>query len=536
MDNCLTPPKLPKLPLGQHTFRKLRERGFLYIDKTDLVLQLIEEGDGYFLNRPRRMGKSLLISVLEALFEGRRELFEGLAIADSDYDFKPYPVIRLDFGSIAMQPLELYKSDLCDELRRIAAEHGLPDIKGTIPSRLLINLVTTLAEKEQVVLLIDEYDQPIQHNLETPEQTRPYLDFLKSFYTVVKSLQPYLRFTFVTGVSRFSKTTIFSGMNHLKDLSLRAAYAALLGITEEEITQELLPWVRRIAASQQQSEAEIRELMRCWYNGYRFAGEPTAASVYNPHSLFSFLEEGKLVNYWFSTGTPSFILDLIRQEQYPVVDFEAGVTVFDSELRDSFDADHIDLITLLYQTGYLTISHYDATSDEYTLHFPNEEVRRSFFKCLSPLFFGTSSTQSRITMKDIAHGLRTGDVNPIIAACNLMLGQLSHHLQRRDEAYYHSLAFVMLSIIGFPVEAEKSGCKGRLDMSLRIGNRAYILEFKRDSSAAAAMRQIHEKQYARAYAGKGLQIYLVGINVNSTSCSIDDWIVERAQMLPLQQP
>ncbi len=439
MTDDLKQPKLPKLPIGEQSFRTLREDGYLYIDKTETVLRLIQEGRSYFLGRPRRMGKSVLVSLLQALFEGRRELFEGLAIAKSDYDFKPYPVIRLDLGMITTESLELFKLNLCEELNDIAIEHGVPKVQGVHPSRMLASLVKALAEKEQVVLLIDEYDRPILNTLSAADKAQIYSDFLKDFYATVKALQPYLRFTFITGVSRFAKTSIFSGMNHLKDLSLQEKYTTLLGITEEEITRELLPAVRQIAEKRQQTEKDIRELMRLWYNGYRFAGERTAPSVYNPHSLFSFLDEGKFVNYWFSTGTPSFILDLIRKEQYPVVDFETGERVFDSVLRESFEIDRIDLIALLYQTGYLTIADYDDSTSEYTLRFPNEEVRRSFFTCLSELFFGASSTQSRIRMKEIARGLRDGDVEPFVKACNLMLGQLSHHLQRREEAYYHTL-------------------------------------------------------------------------------------------------
>jgi len=388
MTDDLKQPKLPKLPIGMQSFQALRERNYLYVDKTALVLRLIEEGECYFLGRPRRMGKSVLLSLLQALFEGRRELFEGLAIAKSDYDFTPYPVIRLDFGMITTESLELFKLNLCEELNDIAIEHGLPKVQGVHPSRMLASLVKALAEKEQVVLLIDEYDRPILNTLSAADKAQIYSDFLKDFYATVKALQPYLRFTFITGVSRFAKTSIFSGMNHLNDLSLDEDYAGLLGVTEEEITGALRPYVKLIAEKQQKAEEEIRELMRLWYNGYRFAGERTAPSVYNPHSLFSFLQKGQFVNYWFSTGTPSFILDLIRKEQYPVVDFEAGERVFDSVLRESFEIDRIDLIALLYQTGYLTIADYDDSTSEYTLRFPNEEVRRSFFHCLSALFCG----------------------------------------------------------------------------------------------------------------------------------------------------
>ncbi len=377
-------PRLPKLPIGEQSFRTIREDSYLYIDKTALVLQLIQEGRSYFLSRPRRMGKSLLVSLLKELFEGHRELFEGLSIAESGYDFQPYPVIRLDFGLIAARSFELFMSGLCRELRRIASAAGLGELRETTPDEMFAHIVQTLAEKAPVVLLIDEYDMPLLGKLEDPETAQPYIDFLKDFYAAVKALQPYLRFTFITGVSRFSRTSMFSGMNHLKDLSLQIRYAALLGVTEDEITRELLPAVRHIAEKQQKSEEEVRDLMRRWYNGYRFSAEPTAPSVYNPHSPFSFLEEGVLDNYWFETGTPSFAINLIRRETFPVEDIEKGLQVPSSILKESVQCGHISMTALLFQTGYLTIRSYDPDSREYTLHFPNEEVRYSFFQCLMP--------------------------------------------------------------------------------------------------------------------------------------------------------
>jgi len=522
--------RLPVLPIGQQSFRDLRENGYLYLDKTDLVLRLVQEGTSYFLARPRRMGKSLLVSLLQELFEGRQELFHGLAIAESDYDFKPFPVVRLDFGSIDTRSIDSFESDLCEELRSIAAKKGLGEIQGTNPSRILVNLIRTIAESERVALLIDEYDSPILKNIAIPEKAERYLDLLGEFYTTVKSLQPYLRFTFVTGVCRATTTTTFSGMNHLKDLSLRKDCATLLGVTEEEITHELLPFVKNIAEQRQTTEDAVRDLMRRWYNGYRFSGEPGALSVYNPHSLFCYLEEGMLENHWFETGTPSFAIDLIRQRKYPITNFETGVKVSRSVLKENFQLGSIDLVALLFQTGYLTIDHYDKSSRKYTLRFPNEEVRNSFFQCLLEVFFNATSAEAQQRIQEIEEGLRAGDVEPIVESCNLLLGRLSHHIQKKEEAFYHALIHTLLYTIGFSVESEKSGCKGRLDMGLHLGKKAYIFEFKRDSSAKAAIQQIHEKQYARAYEGEGLEIYLVGINVDSHACKIDDWAVEKQSL------
>ncbi len=425
---------LPELPIGQQSFANLRKRGLRYIDKTDLVLQLIKSGESYFLGRPRRMGKSLLVSLLQALFEGRRELFEGLAIAKAGYDFKPYPVIRLDFGGIDTRSPHSFESGLCKELKYIAVKHGLSALEGDSPIEMLLALVRAIAEQEQVVLLIDEYDRPILDNLNSQEKVQPYLDLLKNFYAAVKMLQPYLRFTFITGVSRFARTNIFSGMNHLEDISLLKDYAALLGVTEEEINRELLAYVRKIAEEQQQTEDEVRALMRRWYNGYRFSRQSTAQSVYNPYSLFSFLKQGECTNYWFSTGTPSFAIELIRKQLYPVADFETGVKATDAVLTQNFQLNQIDLRALLFQTGYLTISHYDQNTSQYTLKFPNEEVRRSFFESLMVLLLNDASGQAKLRMEDIITGLHAADVVPIIEAVNLLLGQISHHLQRREEA------------------------------------------------------------------------------------------------------
>lgn len=244
-----------KIPIGQQNFVALRERGFLYIDKTDLILRMIEYGDSYFLSRPRRMGKSLLVSTLRALFEGRRELFEGLAIANAGYDFRPYHVIHLNFGSFDPRSPSGFEEELCETLRDIADAHGCKISMGTALTRTLVALVETLAKTAPVVILIDEYDLPVLRNLTSPGGAQPFIDVLSIFFTAVKSLYPYLRFTFITGVSRFSKTTIFSGMNHLRDLSLMQEYATLLGITEGEIKQHLLPWSSSV-------DQEQRDLVR----------------------------------------------------------------------------------------------------------------------------------------------------------------------------------------------------------------------------------------------------------------------------------
>ena len=375
---------MKKLPVDVSNFRTLIEEGYLYIDKTKLIHTLIEEGKYYFLSRPRRFGKSLLISTLEEIFLGSKELFRGTWIGSSSYSWSHHPVVKLNFSTLDVSSSSALQTSLSLELDDIAEEHGVDLSKYPTPGTKLKGLIKRLSKTAKVALLIDEYDYPLVHNLRHLDVARENQELLGNFFSVIKGLEEYIRAVFITGISKFAKTSIFAGMNNLNDLSLDPLAASLLGYTEEEITSYFGPYITQLAGVQ--DEDTIREMMRLWYNGYCFSR--IAVKVYNPFSILYLFKKQKFDNYWFESATPSFLVKLLAQEEYPL-DKLTGVEETSRSLG-TFTLDDLPLTTLLFQTGYLTISSYDAAQDTYTLDYPNLEVQASYTS-FGSLFKGASS-------------------------------------------------------------------------------------------------------------------------------------------------
>lgn len=369
-----------KFPVGVQDFPLMRREGFVYIDKTEWIYHMMTNGVAYFLARPRRFGKSLLVSTLESLFKGERELFNGLWIDGSDYPWREYPVIRLDLSKAVSSTPEALSTSLQELLQENANKYEISGFQRPYPSFSLSALVIELAKKKgPVVILIDEYDKPLIHQLANMELVAQNREILSEFYTTIKALSQYLHRIFITGVSKFSKVSLFSGMNNLIDISLKSEYATLLGLTENEIGCYFQDTLDLIAQKRQEPLEKIREKMKFWYNGYSFSRHKKGERVYNPLSVMEFLQSGEFDNYWFTTATPTFAVKLIKKNNYFIPNLEKGIIV-GKEIEASHESDIIDLPTLLFQTGYLTIDSYDKNSWTYFLKFPNEEVRRSFFR------------------------------------------------------------------------------------------------------------------------------------------------------------
>lgn len=362
-------------PIGLQSFPVIRKSGFVYVDKTKQIYQLAMTGQTYFLSRPRRFGKSLLVSTLESLFKGEKELFDGLWIASSDYKWEIYPIIALDFSLLLTDTYDGFIRTLQEQLQHIANQYNIGEIRMETPQETLIELVQKLSVLGQVVILIDEYDKPILDRLEDSELINKYREMFKTFYGNIKALGKYLRFTFITGVTKLSQ--VFSVMNNSEDISFSSDYANLLGITEEEIEQYFLPEINNIALKNQKTIEEARLLIKKWYNGYRFSGQPEAPTVYNPISLMNYLKSHRLTNYWFAIETSNFLYKLILNQDFIIPDFESEIST-DNSIENNHDLEDLDLVTLLYRTGYLTIKNYDEQMQSYTLQFPNEEIRRLF--------------------------------------------------------------------------------------------------------------------------------------------------------------
>lgn len=517
-----------KFPIGIQDFETIISEGYTYVDKTEWIYQLLTQAKSYFLSRPQRFGKSLLISTLAALFSGKRHLFKTLWIDSSDYDWKEYPVIRLDMSGINNQTPEMLERSLIRTAVDLAKEFGLI-LDGETSSDYLGNFIDqlALAWNQRVVVLVDEYDKPIIDQLESMATAVKNREILHRFYNILKVKDAKLKFLFLTGVTKFSKVSLFSGLNNLDDLSLSDSAATFLGWTQREISHYYANIIQQIAHEKRESIEEVLKSLKWWYNGYRFSKSPTVERVYNPLSVMQFLKTGRIDNYWFSTATPTFALKLIREKEFPIVDFESSIIVGRS-IDESYEIEKIDLATLLYQTGYLTINEYDAKSQRYFLKFPNEEVRRSFLDHLLEDLTFLSSSQSEPFLYRIEKALKAEDFDQFFQEFNILLASIPYTLQISKEAYYHSLLYAILRSLGFNVSAEVMTSRGRIDMVFFYKDHVFIFEFKIDSSAASALEQIKQQRYYEKYAGK--KITLIGANFDKTLRSISEWLMESIRL------
>ncbi|HLB53318.1 MAG TPA: AAA family ATPase [Chlamydiales bacterium] len=518
--------KVPKLPTGQFHFPNLIAQGYTYVDKTHLLYRLIQEEPGCFLARPRRFGKSLLVSTLEALFQGKKELFKGLWIETSDYEWKEHPIIHLDMsGGSSGSPEKLEKS-LKDTLIAIAKQYDIESIERELLSSTLEALVIEMFRRYgPIVVLVDEYDYPLVHNTDDLKLVEENRKFLQEFFANIKSQQRYLRFIFVTGVSQFTKVSLFSGLNNLEMVSFQEEYATLLGLTEEEITKYFAPNIQAVATSRNTSETEILLLLKKWYNGYSYTQNSNVPRVYNPVSVFKFLKTGILDNYWFSTGTPTMVITLAKQRDFSLVDLENDIPA-GSELEETHDIGTISIPVLLYQTGYLTIRKFDPQSSTYFLNFPNEEVRQSFLEYLVRAFSSNPSEIQGLYYR-LAQHLQQHDFQKFFEVFNLFLASIPYFIHEDAESYYHSLLYLFLKTLGFKVNAEVPTSRGRMDMLLKTPDCIYVFEFKINKTAAEALNQIKARDYHAQFKLDKRLIMLVGASFSTQSKKLTDWVSEK---------
>lgn len=508
-----------KYPLGIQTFSKIIEGKLLYVDKTAIIDELLRGGSVYFLSRPRRFGKSLLISTLDALFSGRKALFEGLAIAGTDYDFATYPVIRVDFsGGRFVTEVELEKH-INSTLDDCAHQYGVELVKEAFALRFK-ELMVKLHEKtgQKVVLLVDEYDKPILNNLEKTAVLEEIKAVMSAFYATVKAQDEHLRFVFITGVSKFAKVSIFSGMNSLTDLTLHKRYATLCGITEQELEQYFDAPIAMLAQEEQMDKQQLLAKIKHWYNGYQF--HPRAAGVYNPFSLLSLFEFEEFKNYWFSSATPTFLLDLLQDKQYDLSTM-AQLEVSESAFT-STEPEDMDVLSLFVQTGYLSIKGY--RNSRYSLDFPNYEVKRSFFDSVATRYSHLEKGLGDIYIYDLVDHLNAGDLDDFFKTLKIFFASIPYELAVDREKYYQSLFYAIITLIGLSIEAEVSTNDGRIDCVMQTADTIYIIEFKLNGTKEEALKQIQDKQYAQKYLRSNKAIVLLGVAFDQHSRNIDDFI------------
>ena len=528
---------MKNLPLGKQNFEEIIREDLLYVDKTKQVYNLVQKGSLYFLSRPRRFGKSLLISTFRHLFEGKKELFKDLYLGQStDYAFEKYPVLQFNFAKLGHKV-----ENLEEKLNRLVlayADDFNISIEPTSLSENFTNLVKGISEKDKpVVLLIDEYDKPIIDFLTEYDKAKINQEVLRNFFSPLKDLdsQGHLHFLFITGVSKFSRVSLFSDLNNLIDLSRDPLSNDLLGITQPEMELYFANYLKELTQKYKISLAELLKDIKAWYNGYSFDGE---TKLYNPFSLLTFFHKKQFGNYWFTTGTPTFLVETIRNEYFAPKDLE-DIEVHE-HFFDKFSLEHLDIVGLLYQTGYLTIKsvEHSVYDTQYLLGYPNIEVQRSLEHNLVEAFtYQTTSTVSNALVK-MQRGLKTGDVDLFMQFLKIILSDLKYNWQpprqyakeeelfRMWEGYFHAILYVITSYMNMSIKAEVQHNKGRVDLIAEVADFIYLMEFKLDGSSTDAIEQIKQREYAAAYANSNKKVFLVGVNFSKEERNVENWECE----------
>ena len=513
---------IKKLPLGIQNFRKIIEGNYVYVDKTRYIHDLLNDSSYYFLSRPRRFGKSLLLDTIAEALSGDRALFKGLWIYDSDYEFIKHPVIRMDMSNIANKTPETLENELLIETKKRAIEEGF-DIDYNSPSAVFKTLVEELYRKygHGVVVLIDEYDKPILDHLTKAETAEANRDVLRGFYGILKSMDPYLRMTFITGVSKFTKTSIFSGLNNIRDITMSEKYSNICGVVTGDLEEYFGAHIRHFSALNGfVDEARLRDEIIAWYDGYSWDG---ATRVINPYSLLSFFGEGNFESYWYASGTPYFLIDLIKEK--PASFLVLNNYEISKRGLDTFDIRKMGLAPLLFQTGYLTVSKkfMRGVTESYLLKIPNLEVQEAFYLSLIAGYTESDEDITESAYWRIKDSLEAGDLRGMLNSLRSLFASIPYELHIKHESYYHSIFYAIMNLLGFDIDAEVSVSGGRVDAVLDLADKVYVIEFKYehcgkdappeekrmlfDKALDDGIKQIRGKGYADKYTGSGKAIY-----------------------------
>ena len=529
-----------KLPIGVQSFKVIRDDNYLYVDKTEYVYRLASSGRVYFLSRPRRFGKSLFLSTLEAYFLGQKELFNGLQIEHLEEAEKErraiwqeYPVFYLDFNVGKYTDKTALEERLQLFLQNIENEYGIKDAeKNSFASRFEIALKTAYEKTgKQIVFLVDEYDKPLLQTMEKDEAlNEEYRNTLKAFYSVLKSADQYVRFAFLTGVTKFSKISIFSDLNNLRDISLEESFADICGITEAELKECFQPEIQALGERQNLSYEETLAGLKQYYDGYHF--HPDKEGVYNPFSLLNAFVKRELGSYWFSTGTPTFLVEYLKKSYYYVPDLENNVQADEHGLTD-YRADPVLPIPILFQAGYLTIKDYNKFSKLYRLGFPNDEVRYGFLRNLMPAYTSIRADKTGLSVWEFYEQIEAGDVDGFMEKLKGIISGIPYDsLTEKDialrEQNYQTAVYLVFALMNQFVHTEVHCSTGRADCVVEFKDKVYIFEFKLVSNASSeeAVKQIKEKNYADRFSGSGKNLIAVGSSFDEEKRTIKDWAVE----------
>ena len=506
-----------KYPIGIQSFSEIRTKGFVYVDKTSLLYRLVTEGKYYFLSRPRRFGKSLLLSTFEAYFEGRKELFEGLAISRLEEEWERYPILHLDLNTAKYDCREALERQLDFHLHQWEEVYGSESYEKDLWSRFQ-GVIRRACERtgHQVVILIDEYDKPLLQAIGNDALQSEYRSTLKAFYGALKSCDKYIRFAFLTGVTKFGKVSVFSDLNNLKDISFDRRYIEICGITEKELHDNFDQRVGELGAANGLSKDECYSRLKEDFDGYHF--EYDTVGLYNPFSVLNTLDSCQFRDYWFETGTPSFLVQQLQKTDYPLARMTEEELTADT--LNSIDIMDESPLPLLYQSGYLTITSYDKEFKSYLLGFPNREVREGFIRYLVPFYTPKTSQKAPFHIGNFIKEVRTGDAEGFMHRLESLFVGGDYQIMGNKEIYFQNVIYVLFQLMGLYVDVERHTANGRMDIVMQTSDFVYIFELKIDQTADAALRQIEEKHYASAFAADSRHIYKIGVNFSTEKRTI----------------
>ena len=511
-------------PVGIQTFSEIIKRKFLYIDKTEYIYRMTH-GDGkyFFLSRPRRFGKSLLTSTFQSYFEGKKELFKGLAIEKLETEWTEFPVLHFDMSGGKHMEKEELENYLGYQLAEKESVYGIDQPKIGSNNRLT-DLITTAYQKtgKQVVVLIDEYDAPLLDVVHEDTSLKVLRNVMRNFYSPLKKCEPYLRFVFLTGITKFSQMSIFSELNNISNVSMDDEYAGICGITLEELKAQMSADVEALGEKLGKTQEETLTALREYYDGYHFSEQ--SPDIFNPFSLLNAMAKGKLDYYWFASGTPTYLIEML--DKFQVMPSEIGGGEADKAEFDAPTEKMTTIIPLLYQSGYITIKGYDPETELYLLDIPNKEIRVGLYRSLLPHYIGMNTVKGTTTIAKMSAAIRHNDIDKALEMLQTYLATIPYCDNTDYEGHYQQMMYVIFSILDNYVDVEVRTAKGRVDMVLRTATHLYLFELKLNQDSKTAMKQIDLKEYPKRFALSGLPVVKVGINFDVATHNITDWEVE----------
>ncbi len=510
-------------PIGIQNFEDIRRNGYVYVDKTDLIHRIVSTGKYYFLSRPRRFGKSLLISTLEAYFQGKKALFQGLAIENLEKDWNTYPVLHLDFSGVTYTSVEILDEKMNDTLdvweQRFGKNEGFKT--DSIRFRRIIDAAYEQCGK-QVVILIDEYDKPLLDAAGNEPLREAFRSRLQGFYSVMKSQDGKLRFGFLTGVTKLGKLSIFSGLNNLNDISMDNQYADICGISEDDLHAYFDAGVEEMASTNGMSKEECYAKLKEHYDGYHFSTK--CPDIYNPFSLLSALYQREFRDFWYETGTPTFVVKALKQGKFNLEDLTLeGVP---ASALGGVNADDSDPIPVLYQSGYLTIQSYDERWQSYTLKYPNREVERGFMEGLANVYVPSARYKRTFMVRRFVEDFEKGDAEGLMKRFEAFFADADYEIVGDAELYFQNTMYVMCKLMGQFVQVERHTSNGRMDILVQTEKYIYVMELKMDASADEALQQIEEKGYAKPFAADSRKLFKIGVGFSSKTRRIEEWKIQ----------